>query len=74
MPGRQITDHQMELYMTYRKTDRRRPGKRGPKTELSDAELAKEIGTVLSQSPFLGEGHRKVKVRPVDSRSCLGHR
>ena len=23
MPGRQITDHQMELYMTYRKTDRR---------------------------------------------------
>ena len=23
MPGRQITDHQMELYMTNRKTDRR---------------------------------------------------
>ena len=23
MPGRQITDHQMELYMRYRKTDRR---------------------------------------------------
>ena len=23
MPDRQITDHQMELYMTYRKTDRR---------------------------------------------------
>ena len=44
-------------------SDRRRPGKRGPKTELSDEELAKEIRMVLSESPFLGEGHRKVKVR-----------
>ena len=43
--------------------DRRQPGKRGPKTELSDEELAKEIRTVLKASPFLGEGHRKVKVR-----------
>ena len=41
----------------------RTPGKRGPKTELSDDELAREIRTVLSDSPFLGEGHRKVKVR-----------
>ena len=41
----------------------RTPGKRGPKTELSDDELAGEIRTVLSESPFLGEGHRKVKVR-----------
>ena len=44
-------------------SDRRRPGKRGPKTELSDDELAGEIRTVLSESPFLGEGHRKVQVR-----------
>ena len=44
-------------------SDRRQPGKRGPKTELSDEELAKEIRTVLSESPFMGEGHRKVKVR-----------
>ena len=41
----------------------RKPGKRGPKTELSDEELLKEIRTVLSESPFLGEGHQKVKVR-----------
>ena len=41
----------------------RTPGKRGPKTALSDAELAEEIRTVLKASPFLGEGHRKVKAR-----------
>ncbi len=44
-------------------SDRRVPGKRGPKTALSDEELAEEIRTVLKTSPFLGEGHRKVKVR-----------
>ena len=44
-------------------SDRRQPGKRGPKTELTDEELVAEIRTVLSESPFLGEGHRKVKVR-----------
>ena len=42
---------------------RRQSGKRGPKTELTDEELVAEIRTVLSESPFLGEGHRKVKVR-----------
>ena len=41
----------------------RRPGKRGPKTELPDEELVAEIRRVLSESPFLGEGHRKVKVQ-----------
>ena len=40
--------------------DRRQPGKRGPKTALSDEELVEEIRTVLKASPFLGEGHRKV--------------
>ncbi len=44
-------------------SDRRQPGKRGPKTALSDEELLREIRTVLNASPFLGEGHRKVKAR-----------
>ena len=43
--------------------DRRQPGKRGPKTAQSDEELLAEIRTVLKASPFLGEGHRKVKAR-----------
>ena len=44
-------------------SDRRHPGKRGPKTALSDEERVEEIRTVLKASPFLGEGHRKVKAR-----------
>ena len=32
------------------------PGKRGPKTELSDEVLVVEIRTALSESPFVGEG------------------
>ncbi|MDE0081843.1 MAG: IS3 family transposase, partial [Gammaproteobacteria bacterium] len=43
--------------------DRRQPGKRGPKTAQSDDELLAEIRMVLKASPFLGEGHRKVKAR-----------
>ena len=39
------------------------PRKRGPKTRLSDAELLEEIRTVLKDSRFLGEGHRKVRAR-----------
>ena len=42
-------------------SSRRQPGKRGPKTALSDDELLQEIRTVLKSSPFLGEGHRKVE-------------
>ncbi|WP_420636638.1 transposase [Candidatus Palauibacter sp.] len=41
----------------------RKPGKRGPKTEWSDEALVVEIRTVLSESPFVGEGHRKVRAR-----------
>jgi len=37
--------------------------KRGPRTELSDEELLEEIRRVLKESPFLGEGHRKVWAR-----------
>ncbi len=41
----------------------REPKKRGPKTELSDEALVEEIRQVLEESDFLGEGHRKVRVR-----------
>jgi putative transposase len=37
--------------------------KRGPKTEISDEELLKLIRTDLAESPFQGEGHRKVWMR-----------
>jgi putative transposase len=39
------------------------PGKRGPKTALSDAELLELIKADLETSPFQGEGHRKVWAR-----------
>ena len=35
------------------------PGKRGPRTAWSDAELLERIRQVLADSPFVGEGHRK---------------
>ena len=34
----------------------RKPGKRGPKTELGDEALVAEVRTVLSESPFRGRG------------------
>jgi putative transposase len=37
--------------------------KRGPKTTASDAEMVEEIRTVLQDSRFLGEGHKKVTIR-----------
>lgn len=39
------------------------PGKRGPKTAWTDAEVTERIGEVLAKSPFLGEGYRKVWAR-----------
>lgn len=39
------------------------PAKRGPKTEMSDEELLKLIRADLAESPFQGEGHRKVWMR-----------
>jgi len=39
------------------------PGKRGPKTERSDAEVLAGIRAVLAASPFHGEGYRKVRAR-----------
>lgn len=46
-------------------------GKRGPKTRWSDAELLELIRTDLRESPWVGEGHRKVWAR---LRACRGVR
>jgi len=35
--------------------------RRGPKTDLSDAELVEWIRKVIDESPFCGEGYRKVR-------------
>lgn len=45
--------------------------RRGPKTAWSDAELRERIRAVLSASPFVGEGHRKVwaRLRIADVRT-----
>ena len=40
-----------------------RPGKRGPRTSGTDDDLVAAIRTVLAETPFHGEGHRKVRVR-----------
>ena len=39
------------------------PAKRGPKAEVTDEELLKQIREDLESSPFKGEGHRKVWAR-----------
>ena len=39
------------------------PRKRGPKTAFTDAELTEQIRRVLANSPFVGEGYRKVWAR-----------
>jgi len=39
------------------------PGKRGPKTVLSDEAVVAGIRTVLAETPFHGEGYRKVRAR-----------
>ena len=44
-------------------TEGQLPAKRGPKPEISDEELLKLIRTDLAESPFQGEGHRKVWMR-----------
>jgi len=52
--NRQVTGLPVELAQ---------PGKRGPQTALSDAELLELIRADLTGSPFQGEGHRKVWAR-----------
>jgi transposase InsO family protein len=39
------------------------PRKRGPKTAWTDAELTERLRRVLADSPFVGEGYRKVWAR-----------
>src|SRR5688572_10106320 len=39
------------------------PAKRGPKTAWSDEALTARIRTCIAESPFHGEGHRKVWAR-----------
>lgn len=41
------------------------PGKRGPKTQHSDEEMTEMIRKVIAESPFSGEGHRKVRARII---------
>lgn len=41
----------------------RQPAKRGPKTAYTDEALTVQIRQVLTASPFVGEGHRKVWAR-----------
>jgi putative transposase len=52
-----------------------KPGqKRGPKPQWSDEALLEKIRAVLTASPFLGEGHRKVwaRLRWQDVRTSKG--
>ena len=46
--------------------------KRGPKTQLSNAELGEAIRGALAASPFLGEGHRKVWAKLRHASTCCG--
>jgi putative transposase len=39
------------------------PAKRGPKTLFTDQELTQQIRRVIGQTPFFGEGHRKIWAR-----------
>jgi len=56
-------------YDRQRQAAESRPAKkRGPKTPWSDAELTEAIRKVLAESPFVGEGHRKVWARLRISR------
>lgn len=54
---------------SYYRDKQRREGKvvelrkRGPKTDISDAQLLELIRAVLDASPFVGEGHRKAWAR-----------
>ena len=48
------------------------PGKRGPKTRWSDAEIVDRIRTILAISPFHGEGYRKVRARLAHRGLAVG--
>ena len=44
-----------------RRSEKDPPGKRGPKTKQTDEEVITAMREVLADSPFTGEGHRKVR-------------
>ena len=48
------------------------PGKRGPKTRVSDSDLVEEIRAVLAACPFHGEGYRKVRARLAHRGLAVG--
>ena len=50
----------------------RMPGKRGPKTLVSDPDLVAAIRRVLSETPFHGEGYRKVRARLAHRGVAVG--
>jgi len=47
-------------------------GKRGPKTAVSDPDLVAAIRRVLSETPFHGEGYRKVRARLAHRGVAIG--
>jgi len=47
-------------------------GKRGPKTAVSDPDLVAAIRRVLSETPFHGEGYRKVRARLAHRGVAVG--
>jgi putative transposase len=47
-------------------------GKRGPKTLVSDPDLVAAIRRVLSETPFHGEGYRKVRARLAHRGVAVG--
>jgi len=52
------------LYAVRARGQRPQPAhKRGPKTAWTDAELTAQIRDVLTRSPFVGEGYRKIWAR-----------
>lgn len=48
------------------------PLKRGPRTAVSDGDLLAAIRSVLADSPFHTEGHRKVRARLRPRGICVG--
>ncbi len=48
------------------------PGKRGPKTRVSDADLVATIRGILRETPFHGEGYRKVRARLAHRGLAVG--
>lgn len=48
------------------------PGKRGPKTETTDADVIAAIRAVLATTPFHGEGYRKVRARLAHRGLAVG--